>query len=181
MQKTGNFGNRGNRQHPLLWESNAAGSTKKMGGDRDRNGQSLKGQTMNSGQSLREIVRAVPDLNCFGFGLWAGHQHKPLCERRRIFAEERRHLLTEEDDFRLARAWIRENLKPQTRINKLAGSYGLKHLMERDTDIYTTNGAFICAMLAEGFEIERCAPNAFFNVSTRSIRAAQRRVWKVRR
>lgn len=50
--------------------------------------------------------------------------------------------------------WIRERLelddriRPRDRLN----SYGLKHLMEREIDLYVTNGQFKGGMEAAGYE-----------------------------
>jgi hypothetical protein len=144
------------------------------------NGQ-MKGQGQQmSGQTLRAIVDSTSGLNCFGFGLWSGHQGKPEEEQKAIFQQNRQHLLTqEESSFEQARTWIRANLEKRETVNDFSGSYGLKHLAEKEIG-YITNGVFIAAMLAEGYTFQRSGPNAFFNASTRSIRAAQRRAWGMR-
>lgn len=43
---------------------------------------------------------------------------------------------------------FRRKLRPQNRLN----SYGLKHVMERETGVYVTNGQFKGAMQAAGYE-----------------------------
>ena len=49
-------------------------------------------------------------------------------------------------------------------------SYGIKHIAEREKNTYITNGAFIAAAIAEGFQIKRAGsagadPNVFLNIS----------------
>jgi hypothetical protein len=48
--------------------------------------------------------------------------------------------------------WITEKMKPAKSFNMNHTSYGLKHLFERDTGIYVSNGQFKGAMLLHGFE-----------------------------
>lgn len=47
--------------------------------------------------------------------------------------------------------WIRQNILPRKTPLLSNSSYGLKHMLERDTDIYMTNNQFKDAMLACGF------------------------------
>ena len=61
--------------------------------------------------------------------------------------------LTTEERERMT-LWIHERLYPDDRVrafNRL-NSYGLKHLMERETDLYVTNGQFKGGMAAAGYE-----------------------------
>ncbi len=47
--------------------------------------------------------------------------------------------------------WIRNNLEARKTVNKIIGtSYSLKHIFEKQTGIYVTNGQFKGAMLACG-------------------------------
>jgi hypothetical protein len=72
------------------------------------------------------------------------------------------------EQVKLCREWIRENVGRRKTINHARNSYGLKHVVERVTETYITNGAFIRAALDEGFEIEPCGKkNAYFNFSYR--------------
>jgi hypothetical protein len=81
--------------------------------------------------------------------------------------------------FIRARAWLEGQAKRQT-INRIGTSYGLKHIAEHDIG-YVTNGVFIAAAIAAGFQIERTerswrvTPNAWLNISTRAFRRP--RVW----
>ena len=47
--------------------------------------------------------------------------------------------------------WIRQNILPRKTPLLSNSSYGLKHMLERDTDIYMTNNQFKEAMLLSGF------------------------------
>ncbi len=64
-------------------------------------------------------------------------------------------------------------------INRKMSSYGLKHeaeaflrsLTDRPSNAYVANGAFICAALHLGFEMQRAhlsSPNVYFNISSKS-------------
>jgi len=48
--------------------------------------------------------------------------------------------------------WIKANIKPRKTVNDLHSSYGLKHIYERNTNIYVDNGTFKGAMQQAGFK-----------------------------
>lgn len=48
--------------------------------------------------------------------------------------------------------WIKENIRPADCNCSGYSSYGLKHVLERDTGIYLTNNQFKHAMLLAGYE-----------------------------
>lgn len=48
-------------------------------------------------------------------------------------------------------AWIKESILPASYINPHRTSYGVKHILERETGIYLTNNQFKDAMLMCGF------------------------------
>ena len=48
--------------------------------------------------------------------------------------------------------WIKENIKPRKTPNYMHTSYGIKHLLQRDTGIYLTNGEFKDAMIKSGYD-----------------------------
>lgn len=75
--------------------------------------------------------------------------------------------------------WIHDNFAKRKTINRDYTSYGLKHVAEPEIG-YTSNGFFICAMIAADFEFRiprdlwrDC--NAFFNISTRSVNLSKLR------
>lgn len=47
--------------------------------------------------------------------------------------------------------WIKSNILPARKILQGRTSYGLKHILERDTGIYLTNNQFKAAMLSAGY------------------------------
>ena len=50
-----------------------------------------------------------------------------------------------------ASGWIRKNIRPAKRILQGRTSYGLKHLLERDTGTYLTNNEFKDALFLAGY------------------------------
>ncbi len=54
-------------------------------------------------------------------------------------------------DIRAVGTWIRENIRKGRTVYKGRTSYGLKHVLERDTGIYLTNNEFKDAMLLTGY------------------------------
>ena len=75
-----------------------------------------------------------------------------------------------------AEDWIRERCWPRKTWNPLASSYGLKHIMEEETGIYVTNGAFIQAAINSGYKIELIhEPNVSINMGIKSNH--NRRFW----
>ena len=64
--------------------------------------------------------------------------------------------------------WIKLSLAPLRAPKWLPESYGLKHVFERDTGVYVTNGRFKGAMLLAGFEpLDSAALNWEFRISPR--------------
>lgn len=47
--------------------------------------------------------------------------------------------------------WIKSNIRPSQKVLQGRTSYGLKHVLERDTGIYLTNNQFKDAMLSAGY------------------------------
>lgn len=48
-------------------------------------------------------------------------------------------------------AWIRENILPRKTPNRFHSSYGIKHILQGDKDIYLTNNEFKDAMMQCGY------------------------------
>ena len=69
-----------------------------------------------------------------------------------------------------ARAWVRENLIPtQKMYNDSHSSYGLKHMLEKDTHIYLTNSQFKMLMIECGYLPKNPrSKNWIFRISRRS-------------
>ncbi len=84
--------------------------------------------------------------------------------------------LTKEDQ-RAILQWIQSRLYPRKTPNNWHTSYGLKHLLERDTKIYLTNNQFKEAMLMCGFTpVNPRELNWCFRLSSKSP-AFQLRIW----
>jgi hypothetical protein len=106
--------------------------------------------------AIEAAIAKFPELTDFGFGVY-GEQLLSAEERERQFAADRADMFTGQslDGFARARAWL--EAQPRTkRVSPAAGSsYQLKHLAERRTGRYITNGIFIAAAVAAGFTVER--------------------------
>lgn len=48
--------------------------------------------------------------------------------------------------------WIRNGIKPRKTMNLRHSSYGLKHILQNDTEVYLTNNQFKDAMMICGFD-----------------------------
>lgn len=121
-----------------------------------------------SGQDLINVLAQYPTVEFDGFVDPATRPH--LEDSRRLLAEA-------VDEFDAACSWIRDNLLPQATVNRRFSSYHLKHLLEAQTGVYTSNGAFILALAACGYTVVDGDLDGYANVTTASVRAAQRRAW----
>ena len=84
--------------------------------------------------------------------------------------------MTEEEQAKVT-AWIRENILPRKTPLLSRSSYGMKHLLERDTKIYMTNNQFKDAMLLCGYEpVDERLLNWNYRISKKSP-AFKRKVW----
>lgn len=73
--------------------------------------------------------------------------------------------------------WIRTNLLQRKTINSYHTSYGLKHLLERDTRIYLTNNQFKDAMWMCGYKPKDVNElNWRYAISEKSP-ALERKIW----
>ena len=59
-----------------------------------------------------------------------------------------------DDDVAKVFEWIRNNIKPAEDVCERYTSYSIKHMLETDTGVYTTNNQFKDAMLLCGFKAE---------------------------
>jgi hypothetical protein len=115
---------------------------------------------------MERILEQEPQLSDFGFGL--ADFYKTREEAAAKFCEDRErirdpHCLAE---FTAARGWLRQFDKLKS-FNKRGNSYSLKHIAEHDIG-YVSNGVFIAAAIAEGFNVQRIgnSSNAWFNISS---------------
>lgn len=57
--------------------------------------------------------------------------------------------------------WIKQNFKERKTIDRGATAYGLKHILQGETNIYVTTFEFCDAMKECGFEAEQIGENNF--------------------
>lgn len=113
---------------------------------------------------LPVILKQYPLLTYFGFGEF----NRPAATTE----EGRRDLLAAIAEIDRARAWLRTQ-QPRRTLNPRRSSYGLKHIAERATGDYISNGAFIAAVLLEGWKVRRISeisPNARLNISEKGLK-----------
>lgn len=82
-----------------------------------------------------------------------------------------------EEEQRIVMDWIANNIHPRKTVLYDNSSYGLKHILERDTGIYLTNNEFKAAMLFAGYAPAN--PNGinwYYRISKKS-QAFSRRFW----
>ena len=63
-------------------------------------------------------------------------------------------LLTDrpKEEQEIALRWIRENIRPRKTPLRERTSYGIKHLLQKDTGLYLSNNEFKHGMLLSGYE-----------------------------
>jgi hypothetical protein len=115
---------------------------------------------------MERILEREPQLSDFGFGL--ADFYKTREEAAAKFCEDRERIRDSNclAEFTAARGWLRQFAKLKS-FNKRGSSYGLKHVAEHDIG-YVSNGVFIAAAIAEGFNVQRIgnSPNAWLNISS---------------
>lgn len=118
---------------------------------------------MSTFQSIEEVLKAYPTLTRDGM---TSSEPVPITVE------------ADGEAIGVSRVWIRRNfataLKPGRA--KWRSSYWLKHRVEADCrGVYVSNGAFIVAMMLEGYGIERFdpkTPNVDYFVAFRKDAAA---------
>jgi len=118
--------------------------------------------------AVLEIIDRYPLLHYWGYG--------PDGDRIDVVAEHEA-LASASSVARIITAsqWACTSLKPRKTINPWPGSYGLKHLYERDTGCDISNGQIIVAMMLAGFTARLKHYNAVFAVSEPSYRRLRER------
>ncbi len=81
------------------------------------------------------------------------------------FSKWRRDLIDRTDYLEPARQWVSQFGKAKTHR---ASAYAIKHVMERDTGVYVTEGAFIVSALMEGFTMDE-KRRGFLNIDRRDL------------
>ncbi|MGA8686537.1 MAG: hypothetical protein WB623_19200 [Candidatus Sulfotelmatobacter sp.] len=128
-------------------------------------------------EKMRAVIASNPKLCQEGFddGSWvygdfAGHRlsleerRRRLEDHRRRLEESRRRLEKNRDELLAASAWISRRTRRTKGMTWKWSSYGWKHVMQRETGVYVTNGAFIVAAIALGFKFT-VEHNPGFNMS----------------
>lgn len=114
------------------------------------------------------VLQQHPTLNAFGFGAF-DQRNLSAQEAERKVAEGRRELCDRPDEVAFVVRWLSDVQKTK-RITRRYGSYALKHIAEKSSpNGYIRNGAFITGAIIAGFKVERNDPNAFFNMSLKSL------------
>jgi hypothetical protein len=123
---------------------------------------------------IQAVINKCPWLSAFGAyfpRLWYKY---PLEEREERFLEDQQELLNLEKECTHVCRWLSDLEKIKT-MNQ--NSYNLKHMVERDRDVYISNGAFIAAAIHMGFHFKRIVdcPNVDFGISHRSMKEREKR------
>lgn len=128
-------------------------------------------------KDIAQVIKQIPELNDFGIGLYNRGRGLSEEEKREKLKEGQEALLNNADWCTVICEWLRPMQKIKT-INRRHTSYGLKHIFERDSGQYVTNGAFICAAVHSGFDYKLTPsnPNVSFNISERSLNAVEKRL-----
>jgi hypothetical protein len=125
-------------------------------------------------RSMTGVMGRYPELTDCGFDLRREHSF----ERYRAAMLAGRSLA----QFSVARIWVRGMGKTKAINPRSGSSYGLKHVAAHEIG-YVTNGVFIAAALAEGFDVrltDPTSPNVWFNMSRRSVSLAHDRKERAR-
>ncbi len=117
--------------------------------------------------ALDEVMQQHPGLNSFGIGVFEPLR-KTAEQRRTDLAVGREELGRSVAMVMETAAWLCENITPIK--TPTVSSYGAKHVMERATGKYVTNGVFIAAALVAGYTFKYKQPNVLFGMSARDLK-----------
>jgi hypothetical protein len=93
---------------------------------------------------------------------------KTVEQRRQQLQSERDDLRRREDMVIRVRDWLLANIAPIK--TPTAGSYGMKHVVEKAIGEYITNGELIAAAMMAGYPMSRPhGPNVDFGMSKRDV------------
>lgn len=104
--------------------------------------------------ALAEVMQQHPRLNSFGIGVF-DPLRKTAEQRRTDLAAGREELAGGVAMVMETAEWLRENVTPIK--TPAASSYSVKHVMERATGRYVTNGEFIANWLHLQVRAAECA------------------------
>lgn len=116
--------------------------------------------------TLAEVMQQHPLLGSFGIGVY-NPMTKTVQQRQDELAADREELAGAEARVMEIAAWLRENITPIK--TPTVSSYGVKHVMERESGMYVNNGEFIAAALIAGYTFKYDQPNVLFGMSARDL------------
>ncbi|GAA2963197.1 hypothetical protein [Streptomyces enissocaesilis] len=117
--------------------------------------------------ALAEVMQQHPQLNSYGIGVF-DPLRKTAAQRRAELAAGREELAGGVERVLVTVAWLREHITPIK--TPTISSYAAKHVMERTTERYVSNGEFIAAALVAGYTFKYAQPNVLFGMSVRDLK-----------
>lgn len=118
--------------------------------------------------TLAEVMQQHPLLTYFGIGVFDPLRKTPE-QRRTELAAGREELASNEDNVREVAAWLRANVTPIKTPTQ--GSYGMKHVVERQLGRYVSNGELIADALIVGYPFRHVeGPNVLLGMSQRDVK-----------
>lgn len=131
---------------------------------------------------VQQVLEKYPSLNYFGFGLYDEIRRRQKGELNQAQYDEKLKELQQElfnniEEVEYVVSWLRDVEKIKA-FNSYS-SYGLKHLAEKTAPKnYISNGSFIVGAILAGFSVKVSPPNAYFNMSERSLKKKETMYWK---
>jgi hypothetical protein len=117
--------------------------------------------------NLATVMDQHPDLSDYGIGVYDA-AHKSPADQAAELAKSRATLAASDDDVQWVAKWLIEEISPIA--TPTVSSYAMKHVMERATGKYVSNGAFIAGALVAGYAMTYTDdPNPLFGMSDRDI------------
>jgi len=118
---------------------------------------------------ILKILKQYPTLNSFGFGLYNEGRGLSVNERMSELKKLQDQLLDNVEQIQDVVSWL-EDIDKIVSFNKRHSSYGLKHIVEKYAHRYVANGSFIVGSVLSGFKVQIATPNAYFNISEKSLK-----------
>jgi hypothetical protein len=124
-------------------------------------------------EDIAKVIQREPRLTSHGLGIFHYPGQKPPSHHSlyQAFLAEQEELLNAEKKCTAICAWLTGVVTRKT-INSKVGSYGLKHLCEREIGQYVTNGELIAACIHMGLTFTQegfRSPNVCFNISSSTV------------
>jgi hypothetical protein len=113
-----------------------------------------------------------PLLSDYGIGVYDPFRKRTTEQRQAELVRDRASLIKSEARIQEVTAWLYEHVKP-IKTTKIS-SYGMKHVVERITGVYISNGEFIAAALIAGYPYKYEQPNVLFGMSNKDVTHLQK-------